>query len=93
MLLSPELEQQRRHAGEHGFGAVDLGMAGGTECDHQVQQRPSRRPMMDDDRALIPARGAAAAAAMLVPLEDLLAEAPKVFLILALEVVTARAQT
>jgi hypothetical protein len=29
--------------------------------------------MMDDDRALIPARGAAAAAAMLVTLEDLLA--------------------
>ena len=73
MLLAPELEQQRRHVGEHGFGAVDLGMAGRTERDHQVQQRLSRSSMMDDDRALIPARGSAGAAAMLVPLEDLLA--------------------
>jgi len=34
MLLAPEVKQQRRHA-EHRFGAVDLGMARGSERDHQ----------------------------------------------------------
>jgi hypothetical protein len=34
-----ELEQQWQHAGEHRFGAAELGMAGRPKRDHQVQQR------------------------------------------------------
>ena len=49
ILLPPELEQQGWHRGEHDFRSMDLGMASGTERDHQMQQRSARYPMMDRD--------------------------------------------
>jgi len=67
MLLAPEFEQKGRHVSEHGFGPMHLGVAAGTERDHQVKKRSAGHPVMHIDRALVMARSAAHPAGIAVP--------------------------
>jgi hypothetical protein len=55
------------------------------ERNHQVQNRLARNAVMNSDRAFITTGSLADAASVLISLQNLLTEPPKVFLILTLE--------
>jgi hypothetical protein len=85
MLLTPQLQQQRRHLRKHGFGPMDLRMTPRAERDHQVQNGFARDAVMDSDRSLVATGSLADAASVLIPFQNLLSQTSEVFLILALE--------
>jgi hypothetical protein len=92
MLLSPQFQQQRRHCREHDSRPVNLGVATRAKRNHQVELRNTRHAVMHEDRSLAAAGCSADTAAILVPLQNLFAQAAKVFLVLAFEGVTGRIQ-
>ena len=49
MLLTPQFQEERRHGRKHRFRAVNLGMAARAQRKHQVQDRPTGYPVVDDD--------------------------------------------
>ena len=53
LLLSPQLEEKRRHDETNCRGATHLGLAAWTEGDHEVQEQFSRLAVMNDDGPLI----------------------------------------
>jgi len=85
VLLSPELQKERRHRGEGGLRAMDLSMASWTQRQHEAKNRLSGHPMMHNDRALIPARSVTDAAAVAISLQDRLTQAAEVLFILPLQ--------
>jgi len=80
--LPPQLEQQIGHLRQHRLSAMDPGMAGRTERDHQIQPRSSRPAVMDHDRSLVASGSAAAPAGVAVPLQNPFPEAAEVALVL-----------
>jgi len=80
--LPPQIEQKIGHLRQRRLGAMDPGIAGRTERDHQIQPRSSRPAVMDHDRSLVASGGAAAPAGVAVPLQNPFPEAAKVPLIL-----------
>ncbi len=80
--LTPELPKHGRHLGQHCLSAMDPGMAGRTERDHQIQPRSSRPAVMDHDRPLVASGGAAAPAGVAVPLQNPFPETAEVALVL-----------
>ena len=93
VLLPPQFKQQRRHHGSSHVGPVHLGMAPRAERDHQPEDRPARYPVVDRDRALPSPGSSADTAAVAVPRQDRLTQAPEVCLILPAKRVADRAQT
>ncbi len=69
MLLSPEFQQKGRHLRENDFGAMYFGVAARTKRNHQVKQGAAWHPMMDRDRAFIPAGSTANPTSVAVPFE------------------------
>jgi len=80
--LPPQLEEKIGHLRQHRLGAMDPGMAGRTERDHQIQPRSSRPAVMNHDRSLVASGGAAAPAGVAVPLQNPFPEAAEVALVL-----------
>ena len=85
MLLSPELQQKRRHPSEDNAGPMDLCMAGGAKRDHQRSDRLPGNVMMDDDRSFVASGCIANPATISIPFEHFLPKPSKVFLILPLQ--------
>ncbi len=92
VLLPPQFKQQRRHQGSSHAGPMHLGMAPRTERNHQPEDRPARYPVVDRDRALASPGSSADPAAVAVPRQDRLTQAPEVRLILPAKRVADRAQ-
>jgi len=88
MLLPPKLKQKRRHVSEDSPGSMNFGVAPRTERNHQVQNRFTGHPMMNDDGTLIPTRRVANSAAVVVTLQYRLTESTEMLLVLPLEGVT-----
>ncbi len=93
VLLAPQFKQQRRHQGSSHAGPVHLGMAPRAERDQQPEDRSARYPVVDRDRPLASPGGAADPAAVAVPRQNRLTQAPEVCLILSAKRVADRAQT
>ncbi len=88
MLLSPKLKQERRHVPEDGPDSMNFGVAPRTERDHQVKDRPTRHPMMNDDRSLVPARGVTDTATIAVALQHRFPQSSELVLILLFQRLT-----
>ena len=70
MLLTPQLQQQRRHCRQHRFCPVNLGMTARAERKHQAHDRLARHPVVNDDGAFVATGGIAHAAAIAVTLQN-----------------------
>jgi len=92
VLLAPQFKQQRHHHGSSHMGPMHLGMAPRAERDHQPEDRPARYPVVHCDRALPSPGSSADTAAVAVPRQDRLPQAPEVRFILPAKRVANRAQ-
>ena len=93
VLLSPQLQQKRRHGPEHCPGAVNLGMAARAKRNHQGQHRLAGHPMMHDHLPFASPRSVADAATIAVTLKNCLPQAPEIFGVLPLEAVATHAES
>ncbi len=89
MLLAPERQEQRRHRRKHGLCSMDLGMAAGTERQHQVHDRLTRHPVVDDDGSFVTTRGITDAAAISISLQHRFAKTTETLLVLPLQCVAS----
>ena len=85
VLLSPQLQKQRRHHPDHDACPMNLRVAGRAERDHKGKNGPSRYTVVNDDGSFVASGGIAHTAPMTVPFEHFLAKTSKVFFILPLE--------
>ena len=53
VLLTPQGQQQRRHLGQDGLGAVNFDVAGRTERDPRLEERLARNAVVHHDGAFI----------------------------------------
>ncbi len=83
VLLSPEDQEQGRHGRQHHLRAMHPRMAGRAKRDHQLQFRPTRDSMVNDDAPLPRSGCIAHPAAMSVALKNRLPQPTEVLLILA----------
>ena len=82
MLLTPQFQEKRRHGRKHRFRAVNLGMAARAQRKHQVQDRPTGYPVVDDDGPLVTTGSITDAATVAVTLQNRFAQPPEILLIL-----------
>ncbi len=77
---------------EDGPSSMNFGVTPRTERDHQVEDRPTRHPMMYGDGTLVSSRDTADAATVAIALKDRLPQSSEVLLILPLQRVAGRTQ-
>ncbi|WP_263383540.1 hypothetical protein [Granulicella arctica] len=85
VLLSPKFQQEWRHGRHNNPGTVDLRMTARAKRDHQIENRSTRNPMVDNDRSFIPTRRVTHPAALPIAFQNSLTQTAKVLLILPLE--------
>jgi hypothetical protein len=93
MLLTPQFQEERRHGRKHRFRAVNLGMAARAQRKHQVQNRPTGYPVVDDDGPLVTTGSITDAATVAVTLQNRFAQPTEILLILPFQCVAGRAQS
>ena len=93
MLLTPQFQEERRHGRKHRLRSVNLGMAARAQRKHQVQNRPTGYPVVDDDGPLVTTGSITDAATVAVTLQNRFAQPTEILLILPLQRVAGRAQS
>ena len=93
MLLTPQFQEERRHGRKHRFRAVNLGMAARAQRKHQVQNRPTGYPVVDDDGSLVTTGSITDATTVAVTLQNRFTQATEILLILPFQCVAGRAQS